>query len=710
MKLPRKIPLSEVNNLLRTALIAVGTYLLLFVLLSAAVTPQRYDIRVGMPADATIYASEDVVDTVTTAQLRDAAAAQVDVSYKSVDESVTTQVTNDLSALFERLLALYDARGDASQLDLQLTPAQLEAMFAAPRETLEALFDYALEYTRDTLISSLPEGQEEAMLSRLERDLSAEGYDAHLVSVTVEAVRSRLKPNMLIDAETTEMNRQRAREEVEDVVCVTGEVIVRQGAIVTPAQYAMLEALGKVDNDPTNMILGCALMMLALMVAVGLYMYRYELDIARRPRTLLLLGILYVLVVGLALFFRIFNPYFVPTATGLGLLLITLLVRPRLAIFSTILLSVPVALIAGVSDNSLFNAVTFTVLLTAFVSGPVAVTVLRHRQQRTAALLAGVLVGVTNFLCVIAVGMINGAVSSDTALNGLCAAGSGLCAAILCIGVQPILEWIFNLTTSAKLLELSNPNQPLLRRMLLEAPGSYHHSIIVANLAETAASAIGANGLLARVGAYYHDVGKLKRPMYFKENQMAGDNPHDRTDPRVSAAILTAHTRDGYQMGLKARLPEPILDIIRQHHGDSPMVFFYDKAVKLYGDKVDIAAFRYEGPRPRSREAAVVMLADTIEAAARALPDPDPEKIDALIRKLVRAKMTDGQLDESELTFVDLDRICRAFQSVLSGVFHERIEYPDIAIPPRTESEAAPAPEEEAVAPEAETEDTENAP
>ena len=441
------------------------------------------------------------------------------------------------------------------------------------------------------------------MLSRLERDLSAEGYDAHLVSVTVEAVRSRLQPNMLIDAETTEMNRQRAREEVEDVVCVTGEVIVRQGAIVTPAQYAMLEALGKVDNDPTNMILGCALMMLALMVAVGLYMYRYELDIARRPRTLLLLGILYVLVVGLALFFRIFNPYFVPTATGLGLLLITLLVRPRLAIFSTILLSVPVALIAGVSDNSLFNAVTFTVLLTAFVSGPVAVTVLRHRQQRTAALLAGVLVGVTNFLCVIAVGMINGAVSSDTALNGLCAAGSGLCAAILCIGVQPILEWIFNLTTSAKLLELSNPNQPLLRRMLLEAPGSYHHSIIVANLAETAASAIGANGLLARVGAYYHDVGKLKRPMYFKENQMAGDNPHDRTDPRVSAAILTAHTRDGYQMGLKARLPEPILDIIRQHHGDSPMVFFYDKAVKLYGDKVDIAAFRYEGPRPRSREA-----------------------------------------------------------------------------------------------------------
>ena len=709
MKLPWKISGSEFKVLLHTALIAVVAYLLLFGLLSAAITPQRYDIRVGMPADATIYANEDVVDTVTTQQLRDAAAAQVDVSYKSVDESVTTQVTEDLSALFEQLLALYDTREDAETLTIELSPDQLEALFSASRETLEALFNRALEYTHDTLVSSLPEGQEEAMLSRLERDLRAEGYDADLVGVAVAAVRDRIRPNMLIDVETTELNRQRARDEVEDVVCVTGEVIVRQGAIVTPAQYAMLDALGKVDNDPTNMILGSALLMLGLVAAAGLYMYRYERDIARHPRTLLLLAILYVLVVGLALFFRIFNPYFVPTATGLGLLLITLLVRPRLAVFSTMLLAVPVSLIAGSNDNGLFNAITFSVLLMAFLSGPVAVTVLRHRQQRTAALLAGVLVGVSNFISVIAVGMINGAVSSDTALNGLCAAGSGLCAAILCIGVQPILEWLFNLTTSAKLLELSNPNQPLLRRMLLEAPGSYHHSIIVANLAETAASAIGANGLLARVGAYYHDVGKLKRPQYFKENQMTGDNPHDRTDPRVSAAILTAHTRDGYQMGLKARLPEPILDIIRQHHGDSPMVFFYDKAVKLYGDKVDISAFRYEGPRPRSREAAVVMLADTIEAAARALPNPDPEKVDALIRKLVRTKMTDGQLDESELTFADLDRICRAFQSVLSGVFHERIEYPDIAIPPRTESESAP-PEEGAIAPEAETEDTENAP
>lgn len=169
-----------------------------------------------------------------------------------------------------------------------------------------------------------------------------------------------------------------------------------------------------------------------------------------------------------------------------------------------------------------------------------------------------------------------------------------------------------------------------------------------------------------------------------------GDNPHDRTDPRVSTAILTAHPRDGAAMAQKARIPEPVIDIIRQHHGDCPVMFFYDKALKLYGDQVDISAFRYEGPRPQTREAAVVMMADSIEAATRALPNPDPEKIDALIRKIVRGKLNDGQLDCSNLTFNDLEKICSAFSTVLTGVFHERIEYPTIAIPPR--GEAAPKP------------------
>ena len=704
-----KVAPAEVRVLIHAALIALVTYFVMFALLSAAITPQRYDIHVGAPASVTIYANEDVVDQVTTDQLREEAAARVDVSYKSLDESVLGEVTAELNALCSRMLSFAALEAEADDLGVDLSPSQLETLLSTPRETLSALFTRIEEYTRDALVSTLPEGQEEAMVSRMEADLRAENYDEDLVDLGVSAVRACIRPNMLIDQETTELNRQRARDAVEEVTYLEGQVIVARGTIVTAAQYAMLDRLGRVDNDPTNMILGSALLLLVLLACVGLYMYRCEHDIWRRPRTLVLLGIIYVLSIGLALFCRIFNPYFVSTSTVLALLLITLLIRPHLALYSTVILSIPTALIAGISANGLFGTATFAVLVMSVVSGPVAVFMLRQRQQRMAALLTGLLIGVCNFLVLIAVGMINGTAPSTTALDALVGGGGALFASVLCIGAQPLLEWMFNLTTSAKLLELSNPNQPLLRRMMMEAPGSYHHSIIVANLAEAAASAIGANGLLARVGAYYHDVGKLKRPIYFKENQMNGDNPHDRTDPRVSAAILTAHTRDGYQMGLRARLPEPVLDIIRQHHGDSPMLFFYDKAVKLYGDKVDINAFRYDGPRPRSREAAVVMLADTIEAAARSLPNPDPEKLDALIRKLVRDKMSDGQLDESELTFADLDRICHAFQSVLSGVFHERIEYPDVVIPPRLETErpaeADAVPEPRTVAPEAETGD-----
>ena len=193
-----------------------------------------------------------------------------------------------------------------------------------------------------------------------------------------------------------------------------------------------------------------------------------------------------------------------------------------------------------------------------------------------------------------------------------------------------------------------------------------------------AAEAVGANALLARVGAYYHDIGKLIRPMYFKENQM-GENPHDKTDPRVSTAILTEHTRDGVELARKHRLPEPIIDMIRQHHGDTPVMYFYAKAVKMLGEEnVDIRDFRYDGPKPQTAEAAILMLSDTVEAAVRALPDPTQEKISALIRKLVRGKMEDGQLDECTLTFRDIGKICSAFETVLQGVFHERIEYPSV--------------------------------
>ena len=202
-------------------------------------------------------------------------------------------------------------------------------------------------------------------------------------------------------------------------------------------------------------------------------------------------------------------------------------------------------------------------------------------------------------------------------------------------------------------------------------------------MAEAAAEKIGANPLLARTGAYFHDIGKLKRPLYFKENQM-GDNPHDRTDPYVSAAIVTAHTRDGLALAQKYHLPPEIQTIIMEHHGDTPVMYFYHKALQMAdGKPVDIADFRYDGQRPTTKESAIVMLADTIEAAVRSIPDPTPKAIEQFIERLVRGKLEDGQLSNSPLTLRDIDAICEAFCKVLNGVFHERIEYPTVNVPAR---------------------------
>ena len=702
MKRNLRISRARLAPVLKTVLICLATCALMFTPLYAGVTPEQYDIQVGAPAPIEILATKDVVDSVTTEQLKNAAAAAVEPSYRSADFSGVDGVLTDLSARFDVLRSAYDKWAGAETdetssvsdeeltrlnefLELSLTHDQLNTLLATDRETLEAVFEAALTEVKDTLMSTLPEGLESAAVKNIRAEL-ARKYPTQLVGIVTDLIRGCIRPTMLIDEEITEQNREKARDAVEAKTCVKGQVIVRKGEIVTLAQYTMISSLGLLADNSFDIqtLLGIALLVIALELSLVAYLYRFRKELLASPKQMMLLSLIQVLTVWLCFVFRYVNVYFMPVS--LALLLVAMLLDAQLAMFVNLL----IALLASMMTT---GSGMIAIVLMACASAPFIVMLFNRSMLRTTSLLAGVIIGLDNFLVALGVGLFNSVEIRTVLNNALWAAGGGAVGAVICIGVQPVLEWLFNLATASKLIELSNPNQPLLRRLLLEASGTYHHSIIVANLAEAACTAIGANGLLARVGAYYHDIGKLKRPMYFKENQM-GDNPHDRTDPRVSTAILTAHPRDGAAMAQKARIPEPVIDIIRQHHGDCPVMFFYDKALKLYGDQVDISAFRYEGPRPQTREAAVVMMADSIEAATRALPNPDPEKIDALIRKIVRGKLNDGQLDCSNLTFNDLEKICSAFSTVLTGVFHERIEYPTIAIPPRSESIQKPAEQE----------------
>jgi putative nucleotidyltransferase with HDIG domain len=259
---------------------------------------------------------------------------------------------------------------------------------------------------------------------------------------------------------------------------------------------------------------------------------------------------------------------------------------------------------------------------------------------------------------------------------------NGIICAIITIGVMPIFETLFGILTPFRLLELSNPNRDILKRLMLEAPGTYHHSILVGNLAETAAHDIGADNVLARVASFYHDIGKLERPYYYKENQIAGENPHDMIPPQVSAGILKQHVSHGLILAKKHKLPEEIQRIIVSHHGTTIIKYFYHLEQQKNAD-ADYKPFTYDGPKPETREEVIVMLADSVEAAVRTLDNPTKPAVRALVDKIVDQKREEAQLDKSDITLKELECVKDSFMKVLSGIFHERIAYPEVELPQR---------------------------
>ncbi len=427
------------------------------------------------------------------------------------------------------------------------------------------------------------------------------------------------------------------------------------------------------DYFPAGMawagLAGAAVVVGLVLGVTGIYLWLYQRDMWESDRLLVLWGLVMVGTVGLSQVFGAprFSNHLAPAPAGA--MLLTILMRPRPALFS----SAALAVLVGLASER-----QFSVVVAAFIGGLVGAFACRQVNRRSDIGAAGVLVGAACAVAALATGLLEGlGVYPAVAGNAAYALGSGLLSAVITIGFLPFLEQFFGLITPIKLLELASPAHPLLRRLQLEAPGTYHHSLMVANMAEAAAEAVGADALLTRVGTYYHDIGKLRRPAFFVENQGGIDNPHDKMTPSLSALTVGAHVRDGLDLAREYGLPQSVADFIPQHHGTALLTYFYHQALER-GDPLDEHAFRYEGPKPQTSETAIVMLADAAEAAIRALNRPTPDRLEDAVRRIIRDKLEDGQLDECGLTFRDLDRIAVAFARVLGGVLHPRLEYPDL--------------------------------
>jgi hypothetical protein len=498
-------------------------------------------------------------------------------------------------------------------------------------------------------------------------------------------------PNVVMDRGETLARRIKAAAAVEDVSIMLprGKVVVRRGDEVTPQTARLLAALA-VPREASRGVLGFlgTALVSALLAASLFFFVRREAPSSEESRsrfsTLVLLAILALLLERATAFIAESVASNVMRDT-LGALEVYLPALPHAAgpILGGLMYGLPLAvLLAAVQavSVSLMLGGDATIGVFALISGIAGAFASQRLKERNVLARVGLLVATVNVVCVVGLDLYHGrSVTASLLLGQLGAATVGaMVSAALASFLLPVLESFTGKVTDIRLLELSNPNLPLLKRLALEAPGTFQHSLSMANLAEAAAEAIGANPLLARVSCYYHDIGKLARPDYFVENQR-GDNPHDNLSPWMSSLVVSNHVKAGLELARQYRLPEPIRDAITSHHGTKLIRYFYSRAKEQQDPdrgEVQESEFRYPGPRPRTKEMGILLLADVVEAASRTLQQPTPGKIQGMIDQIIENVMEDRQLDDCDLTIKDIDKIGAAFFWVLTNAFHHRIDYP----------------------------------
>ncbi|MDD9147587.1 HD family phosphohydrolase [Sporolactobacillus sp. CQH2019] len=674
----------------------------LYVLMIGSVMPKNPNVRLHEIASSDIQSPIDAVDTQATAVKKQEAMGATPSAYVYNSNLALIQVEK-AGDLFDTISAVRKE----DKITAQSTPAQLNAaagkvsarLAASPdtkisnttMKTLMTASDRDLQVAQDIVSTSIYEAMSgkvgwndlESVQTKASASLPSSVLDDSMRSALNEILRAYITANYTFDPTTTRQNKQEAASNVGNIMIHQGEVIVRKGELVTSDMIRQLKLVGLMDEH-FNIIPFIGLLLLTLFITAVFWLEFNRFRAKSGETPLKYLGIYVLIFLGMAVIIKICSYLRLANVTGLtyiipiafGTLLIRMLLNERMAIVSGMLLSLIGSVIFGVSVKaSLFDAPTGIYLLFSSLAGAV---VLRGKQTRPKIFLTGGIIALVNVLAALSLMMFQNAqfTLSETGMTLGFAFLSGFLSVILASGVMPLFEAGFGILSPIRLIELSNPGQPLLRKILLEAPGTYHHSVMVANLAERACEAIGANGLLARVASYYHDIGKTKRPRFFVENQLDGVNPHEKISPQLSRTIIFSHPYDGADILRKHHMPKEIIDIAEQHHGTTILRYFYAKAQEQSEQPIPESEFRYPGPKVQTREAAVVELADSIEAAVRSMKKPTPVKVENLVKSIFNDRLSDGQFDECEITLSDLKRVEKSIDETLRGVYHSRIEYP----------------------------------
>lgn len=707
--------------------------LLLFVVLfyfslAPHALPTTYDIEPGKRSDRDVIAPNAKEDKKRTLAAQELAAEQVEPIYTVVslkgdalldqifkrieqlnqDDQVTEQnkvniyrseipqFYNDYVDRFVQLNRGNDAYNDTLLEDM--AQSVKDQAYRLPEETyykLPSLSVDQLTEMRDVAVAIVKklmgEGMREAETARskvAELVNASTLTDRKSREIVQELARFAIMPNRFLNKEATNEAKVQAKEETAPVMIKQGDVVIKKGDIVTLENYEMFSDFNWLQ-DKKSYWPQLGLLLLSLLFVIVVYSFmekgvtpgggKYSNTQFAMLWLIYLLNLLAMEIVQLTQTDTMpFVGYLAPTA--MGAMLIAILLDVPLAVVSSFLFAIAGSVIFNTRTDAIFD---FNFGFVTIVVSFAAIFGIHRAGQRSTILKAGIMASLFGSASVLAIVMLGELPEkSELVLTVAFAFASGLLTSILVIGLMPFFEVSFGILSALKLVELSNPNHPLLRKLLTETPGTYHHSVMVGNLSEAAAEAIGANGLLCRVGSFYHDIGKTKRPSYFIENQSNMENPHDHIEPKLSKSIIIAHARDGVEMLKAHNMPKPIRDIAEQHHGTTFLAFFYHKAVKQAeeeGVEPDFTEndFRYPGPKAQSKEAAIVGIADSVEAAVRSLRSPSVEQVETMIAKIIKGRLDDGQLSDCDLTLRELDKIAQTLKETVIGIFHSRIEYPE---------------------------------